>query len=192
MSDAPEGEIMTEEPGEDLSARVDELEQKLRDTEARLRTVSKAYADQKGEMASFRERVESQDKVRIERKEFEVLSLFLDPVEDLKRSIEAGAGDVEGLFVGLRMVHQRFGDVMGRLGMRTIPGVGSAFDPTVHDAIGTLVVPDDAPEGQVVAVAQEGYLHGNKVLRAARVLVGRRAPSAAAPSAQTPGDEPEA
>ncbi len=192
MSDAPEGEIVIEEPGEDLSARVDELEQKLRDTEARLRTVSKAYADQKGEMASFRERVESQDKVRIERKEFEVLSLFLDPVEDLKRSIEAGAGDVEALFVGLRMVHQRFADAMSKLGMRAIPGLGSVFDPTVHDAIGTLVVADDVPEGQVVAVAQEGYLHGSKVLRAARVLVGRRAPSPAVAAVPAPPDESEA
>lgn len=179
MSDGPE-EIETAEGGAaSPDAIVAELEQKLRDTEARLRAVSKAYADQRAEMTAFRERVEAQDRVRMERKEFEVVSLFLDPVEDLQRSLEAGGGDADALLAGVRMVHQRFVDALTRLGLRPVPGVGAAFDPSVHDAIGTVPVGSADEEGRVLVVAQEGYVHGSKVLRAARVLVGRHEAEAA-------------
>ena len=51
-----------------------------------------------------------------------------------------------------------------------MPPVGAPFDPAFHEALGQ----DDgtgAPSGQVTAVLQKGYIHGDKVVRAALVRV---------------------
>lgn len=154
-------------------ARVAELEAKLRDVEGRLRAVSKAYTDQKAEMASFRERQEAQARAQLERKEFDLVALFLDPVQDLTRSLEAGITDPEGFVTGIRMVRNRFADGLEKLGLREVAGVGSRFDPTIHDAISTEIVGDPAQDGVVLAVAEAGYVHGTRTLRAARVVVGK-------------------
>ena len=154
-------------------SRIAELEAKLRDVEGRLRAVSRAYTEQKAEMASFRERQEAQARAQLERREFDLVALFLDPVQDLTRSLEAGAGDAESLVAGVRMVRNRFLDGLEKLGLREVSGVGSRFDPTVHDAISTEIVADASEDGVILAVAEAGYVHGSRTLRAARVVVGK-------------------
>lgn len=73
---------------------------------------------------------------------------------------------------GLRMIRSQLLDVLKRYGVVQVPAaelVGKEFDPAVAEAIGTQ--PSSQPEGTVVTVVQEGYRMGDKVLRAARVLV---------------------
>jgi molecular chaperone GrpE len=162
---------------DERDTRIAELEAKLRDTEGRLRAVSKAYADQRAEMNAFRQRMESQDKLRVERKEFEVVQTFFDPVQNLHRSLEAGGGD--GLVEGLRMVHQQFMDALHRLGLERVPGVGAPFDPSVHEAIDTTPVSDPADDGRVVAVHVDGWMVRGRALKPAQVSVGRHVPGSA-------------
>ncbi len=79
---------------------------------------------------------------------------------------------------GLRMIRSQLLDVLKRYGVAQVPAaelVGKEFDPAVAEAIGTQ--PSDQPEGTVVTVVQEGYRMGDKVLRAARVLVAAPAQS---------------
>lgn len=177
MMSEPDDALQEVEPAAEVDpqgARLAELDQKLRDTEARLRAVSKAYTEQKAEMAQFRERLDAQGRLALERKEFDVVSIFLDPVQDLQRSIEVGVSDPEAFLEGIRMVRTRFVEGLGRLGLTEVPGVGSRFDPALHDAIGTSPVEDPAEDGVVLSVAEAGYVHRGRVLKAARVIVGRR------------------
>ena len=105
-----------------LQAKLEATEAQLADLQARLRAVSKAYKDQRDEMAAFQKRVEAQDKVKLARREFEVARIFFDPVQNLQRSLDAGFSDEESFVSGVRMIHQQFLDGLHKLGFEEVAG----------------------------------------------------------------------
>ena len=56
-----------------------------------------------------------------------------------------------------------------------IPSVGAEFNPEVHEALGTMPVGDDQQDGKIMQVVSEGYRFKDHILRAAQVLVGKKA-----------------
>ena len=64
------------------------------------------------------------------------------------------------------------GDTLGKIGIKRVPTVGSPFDPSQHEAIQQLVT-DEHPPGTIVAEVQPGYTMGDRLLRAAMVVVAK-------------------
>jgi molecular chaperone GrpE len=58
-------------------------------------------------------------------------------------------------------------------GIARLPAVGTPFDPQRHEAVELVAVDDAALDGQVVTEIRAGYQQGDRVLRPARVAVGR-------------------
>jgi len=54
-----------------------------------------------------------------------------------------------------------------------INAAGEAFDPTVHEAIGTVPASSPDEDGRIVGVVREGYRIGDEVLRPAAVAVAK-------------------
>ncbi len=179
-ADQPDGEVednvveLPEPPEVVIELTPEEILQKrLDEANVRLRTVSKAYTDLQSENKSFRERIESQAKFKRERQAFELARGFFDPVQNLKRSIGQGVEDPAGLLSGLEMVLKQFMGAMEKLGLQEIPGVGSDFDPTVHEALGVTPVLEPEQDGKVLIVYSDGYTVNGKVLVASQVVIGK-------------------
>jgi molecular chaperone GrpE len=81
------------------------------------------------------------------------------------------------------MILRQFTEVLGRAGIVKVPTVGKAFDPSMHEAIQQIET-DDQPAGTVVAEVQPGYVHGERLIRAAMVVVAK-------PKAGTASENPE-
>jgi len=169
-------------PDDATSSRIAELEAELRATRdeaeaslARLRTVSKAYADTQAEMRAYKERMEARAKLDSELQAYERVKLFFDPVTNLRRSIQVadGEGPTEELVEGLRMVHQQFMEALARLGLEEVPGEGAPFDPNLHEAIAVKPVTDPDLDGRVLEVHKAGYAVKGRVLQAAHVVIGK-------------------
>ncbi len=154
-------------------AEVERLRAELADREARLKTVSKGYMDLQVEWTAFRDRAEATAKFRTDQLSFQVVSRFLDPVENLRRSLDAGTDDATALLDGCRIVHAQFMEELIRLGLRPVPGVGEPFDPAKHEAVAMVDVEEASQDGTVVQVLSDGYLMGTRTVRAARVVTGQ-------------------
>ena len=78
------------------------------------------------------------------------------------------AGDLEdGPFAHIA---SRLEQVLTQQGMTTLGAVGQQFDPAEHEAI--MQQPSDEIEADHIAVlVRSGYRHGDRVLRAAQVIV---------------------
>ena len=170
---APEGESADAVEPELVQTPEQQLAEKLDAAQARLRTVSKAYTDLQAEMASFRERVENQAAYKRERRAFELAQTFLEPVQNLKRSLENPGDDVGALVKGLELVLHQFSTALDKLGLEAVPGVGSTFDPRVHDALAIQPVTDPEQDNTVLMVHEDGYAVNGKVLQAAKVIIGK-------------------
>jgi molecular chaperone GrpE len=73
---------------------------------------------------------------------------------------------------GLAMVQRQFVESLAREGIARVPTVGHPFDPGVHEAIQQVETADHAP-GTVLAEVQPGYTQGDRLLRAAMVVVAK-------------------
>ncbi len=145
----------------------------LQDTQARLRAVSKAYRDQQEEMEGFRKRLETQSRYKLDRQAFDAVAAFLDPVQNLRRSMENAEGLPDALLQGLQMVESQFSDAMTRLGLEPVPGVGTIFDPNMHEALAVAPVTDAEQDGKVLIVHAEGFMVAGKILEASKVVIGK-------------------
>lgn len=142
--------------------------------EARLRTVSAAWRQQQDEIASTKERLARQAALKEELRRGEVVGILFEPVENLRRAKDAiqraaGADAVSGL----DMVLHQFLDAFKKLGLEEVPGKGSRFDPTLHEAISAIPVADPALDGAVLEVFDTGYRIGSRLLKPARVVIGQ-------------------
>lgn len=123
------------------------------------------------EYEAARRRVE-RDAARVHEETRTGLVLELLPVLDsLDRSIAAATSGPA--LEGLTLVRAQLEGVLRGYGLERYDAVGERFDPRWHEAMDVAAVSDPARDGVVVAQWEAGYRVGERVLRAARVQVGR-------------------
>jgi molecular chaperone GrpE len=79
-------------------------------------------------------------------------------------------GDNRGIQQGVDMVRDMLNRFFAEYDVKAIEALGKPFDPRLHEAIGVMPHPEFTPN-TVVRVEQKGYLYGEKLLRAAQVVV---------------------
>jgi molecular chaperone GrpE (heat shock protein) len=127
------------------------------------------------ELEAARARVE-RDAARAAQELREKLVMELLPVLDnLDRTIQAAehSGDAPSVVEGVRLVRSQFAGVLARYGVERIDARHQPFDPTQHDAIGTVPVSHPAAHNVVIDQVEAGYRFADRLLRPAKVLVGR-------------------
>jgi molecular chaperone GrpE len=127
-----------------------------------------------------RARREVEDSWKLGREDLikELLPVF----DNLERGVQSAqkATEVKGVADGLTMVLKQFQSTLGKLAINRIPTTGSAFDPSLHEAI-QQVETDEHPPGTIVAEVQPGYTSADRLIRAAMVVVAK-------PKSQGPAD----
>ncbi|WP_394846559.1 nucleotide exchange factor GrpE [Pendulispora brunnea] len=104
----------------------------------------------------------------------DILRELLPVFDNLERGVQSAqrAQDVKAVIDGMQMILKQFEQTLGKLDIKKVPAVGSPFDPTVHEAI-QQVETDQHPSGTVIFEVQPGYIQGDKLLRAAMVVVAK-------------------
>lgn len=152
---------------EELKARTEAAEQKLRE---RLEHLDK-------ENAAYRERLERMVEQRVDRVKAELLLDYLEIADNLERALEAASAP-EGLSALREGVALNLGLLLKKLrsaGVEPIKTLQVPFDPTHAEAVGIIPVEDPEQDGLVLEELQRGYRLNEQVLRPARVRVGKLA-----------------
>jgi molecular chaperone GrpE len=103
----------------------------------------------------------------------EKLVLDLLPVLDhfeLGLADSAKNGAPAAFTEGFQLIYTQLRTAIEKAGVQAIDAEGQAFDPNLHEAI-THMPSDTVPEEHVVAQTRRGYKMGDKLLRAAQVVV---------------------
>jgi molecular chaperone GrpE len=109
---------------------------------------------------------------------------LLPVLDGLDRTIRAAteSGNGRALVEGVRLVRAQLETVLRSYGVERIDAAGVAFDPKIHDAISVAPVNDPARHAIVLHQLEPGYRLGERLLRPAKVVVGRARGAAARPS----------
>lgn len=103
-----------------------------------------------------------------------VASRWLPVLDNLERALEHAASDPDQIVEGVRAVHQQALTVLADLGYpRRDDETGTAFDPSLHEAVSTVADEGLVP-GTVAHVVRPGYGSAGAILRPASVVVATR------------------
>lgn len=129
------------------------------------------------ELEDTKYRVRRDAEKQLELQRARILEALLPVLDNFERATEAGAktGNVEALLSGVKLVHQQFLEALAGFGLARRSALGEKFDPAQHDAVALVPVADAAQDGVVVNELEPGYVVGDRLIRPARVVVGRAA-----------------
>lgn len=82
------------------------------------------------------------------------------------------SGEIQNWAMGFKMISKQFKDWLSAQEVYSFKSVGENFDPTLHEAVETLVT-QEQPEGTIVKELLRGYKMGEDILRPARVVVAQ-------------------
>ena len=100
------------------------------------------------------------------------ISSLLPALDDLNRAIESENAPREAILEGIRSIATSFQSALTNAGVEPISSVGEPFDPELHEAVDTEET-DREMDGKVIAEYSRGFRMGDRLLRPARVKVGR-------------------
>lgn len=102
------------------------------------------------------------------------IASLLPVADDLYRAIQAGedGADRGSLLEGIRRTANSFENSLANAGVEHVPAVGEDFNPELHEAVDTGDV-DPELDGKVIEEYSRGFRIGERLLRPARVKVGR-------------------
>jgi molecular chaperone GrpE len=105
----------------------------------------------------------------------EVITSMLDVLDDCDRAEKQilGSEDVEQIKQGVQLVFNKLRTTMQNRGLKPMESVGEEFDVEKHEAITEIPAPTDALKGKVVDEVTKGYLLNDKIIRFAKVVVGK-------------------
>jgi molecular chaperone GrpE len=181
--EAPEASSAEQENAEELS--VEQLTEKLAQTESKLAEQQEAALRVQAELENLRRRTE-RDVANAHKFGLEKFALELLPIIDgLERGIQANQalnvesiedesakGAIKSMSEGIEMTLGMFASTLEKFGVTAIDPTGQAFNPEQHEAMSMQESPDHEPN-TVIAVMQKGYLLNGRLIRPAMVMVSK-------------------
>jgi molecular chaperone GrpE len=156
---------------EQLEARTLDAEQKVADVQSRFEQLR---ASLQRETDETRARLNRAADERARREKAEFVGALLPLADNLGRAIEAAeqGGGLDALLDGVRGTLNNFESALTAAGVEPVASIGEQFDPELHEAVDTVAVEPER-DGEVTAEYSRGYKMGERLLRPARVQVGR-------------------
>jgi molecular chaperone GrpE len=153
------------------------LEEELERLRREVREATDKYLRTLAEFDNAKKRL-AREKTELSRYAAEAVVRELLPILDsLDQALTAVTpqADPQAVVAGVRLIHRQLQSLLAKEGVERIPGVGSPFDPHVHEAVAQVDAEDHPPDGTVVEEIQAGYTLQGKVLRPALVKVAKTA-----------------
>ncbi|MEM9991675.1 MAG: nucleotide exchange factor GrpE [Bacteroidota bacterium] len=101
----------------------------------------------------------------------DTMSVLLPVLDDFDRAAKS-AGE-EGLGEGTEIVLNKLHKVLEQKGLQAMESNGKPFDPELHEAITEIPAPTEELKGKIVDTVEKGYYLGEKIIRYAKVVVGK-------------------
>jgi molecular chaperone GrpE len=118
------------------------------------------------EFVNYKRRVERDRELVRENATYAALTPIIEVLDTIDRAREHGPLDG-----GFKVVAEQLEAVVAKVGLTKFGEPGDAFDPTVHEALSHIGEDPDVEVTTCKVIAKAGYRIGDRVVRAAQVLV---------------------
>lgn len=105
----------------------------------------------------------------------EVITSMLDVLDDCDRAEKQmnTSNDIEQIKQGVQLVFNKLRNILQSKGLKVMESINTDFDVEKHEAISEIQVPDKSKKGKVIDEIEKGYYLNDKLIRFAKVVVGK-------------------
>ena len=167
---------------EELEARTKAAERKVQEVQSRFDQLRQQLQRETDET---RQRLNRAADERSATEKANFINALLPVMDDLNRAIDAVSENTsrDALLEGVRSIATSFQSALTSAGVEPVAAVGEEFNPELHEAVDTEETAGDM-DGKVIQEYSRGFRMGDRLLRPARVKVGRAAGQARQASEQ--------
>lgn len=184
---ATEGETLQETPSapEEHSAKVateageatpttpslEELQNEIARLQAQVEEYKDGWLRSVAELQNFRRRMEREQAEMYQTVLINIIKRYLPLLDDLERALAHRPADLAWAD-GIELIYRKWRTILESEGVQRIEAEGKPFDPNFHEAIAQEPV-EGMESGTVIAVVQQGYVLGERLIRPALVRVAQ-------------------
>lgn len=127
------------------------------------------------EFDNFRRRTAKERLEMIQTAGRDVIADMLDVADDAERAQKQleTTEDIKQIREGVTLVFNKLRNVLQSKGLKPMETIGKDFDPDLHEAITEIPAPAENLKGKVVDEVTKGYYLKDKIIRHAKVIVGK-------------------
>lgn len=164
----------TETPQQDAGTTQDaSVTDQLR---AELNASKDQYLRLVAEFDNFRKRTAKERVETIQTATKDIMQSLIAVLDDSERATKTleTATDLDAVKEGMNLVFGKLNSILGAKGLKQMEtAVGSEFDAELQEAITEIPAPSPELAGKVVDIIEKGYYLNDKLIRHAKVIVGK-------------------
>ncbi len=155
--------------------KVAELEELKTELEQEVGELKDKFIRQTAEFDNYKKRTARERVDLFKNAAQETIGSLLPVLDDFDRAIQAGESDdtIEPVSEGMKMIYNRLKTTLGQKGLKAMETTGETFDPELHEALTEIPAPSEEMKGKIIDTIEKGYYLNDKIIRYARVVVGK-------------------
>lgn len=171
-----EEDIIIEEDEGGLQDKIKKLQEKLKGCNKEKEEYLAGWQRAKADFINARKEEEETRKEFLEHCEASLIYELLevaDSFDVVLKNLEKADNLDKNWKTGIKNIHSQFIKVLMGKGVGMIDCLGKKFDPKLHESIGEEKVDTEEKEGIIINEIQKGYKLHNKIIRSAKVKIGK-------------------
>ena len=127
------------------------------------------------EFENFRRRTAKERIALVQTAGKDVIQSLLEILDDSDRAMKQleTSEDLATIKEGISLVFNKLHSALQQKGLKVMDSKGQDFDPDMHEAITEIPAPTPDMAGKIIDVIQPGYYLNDKLIRYAKVVVGK-------------------
>ena len=171
-----EGEAQqeAEEPEKELTPE-EKLQAEVERLQAEQEEMKDKYLRLSAEFDNYRKRTMKEKAELILNGGEKAFKAILPVIDDMERALATmqKATDVDAVKEGVDLIYNKFIQILGQNGVHAIDTKEKELDTDFHDAIAIIDAPSEELKGKILDCVETGYTLNDKVIRHAKVVVGK-------------------
>ncbi len=169
--DIEEKERKDQEVNDQVEEEISELDQLTNELNEAKDKHLRLYA----EFENFKKRTVKEKLELMRNAAQDTISKLLPVMDDFDRAKLSAEdeGSEEKFSEGVTLVYNKLHSTLSNMGVTAMESTGEVFDPELHEAVTEIAVPDESMKGKIVDTVLTGYYLNDKIIRHAKVVVGK-------------------
>ncbi len=173
--DAEASEPEAVEAAEKDETEKEEVAEEAAEGSQELKELRNKYLRLVAEFDNYRKRVARERIELIQTSEKDVVVSLLDILDDADRAEEQmeKTEDMEVVKKGALLIFDKLRKVLKSRGLKEMESIHSDYDAELQEAVAEVPAPSEELKGKVIDNIQKGYYLNDKIIRHAKVVVGK-------------------